>query len=386
MSVLSSLFPPAITSSYALVFDIGSATVGVSFVRYKKDSPAEALFVHREIIHYGESTRAEDVAFAMNATVQKAGRTAIETIGRLPHVPSSRYAVHAIIHAPWAASHSTRAEHTLPKETTITKPLLKEFVARHFTQDSLTDRTDFDSHVTHVELNGYVTSDPYGKKAKSLAVTLLTSSMASVVYESMLDAFWQILPEHTVTFTPFMYAALELSELFHNTESFTLIDVGGTYTSISIVEDRKAIATSASNFGTEHLLDAVTQGDVDGRTTARSELNMFLNNTCTPSQCRKLENILKPVEQQWATAFGDASAQLAQEHKLPTRTFITVARPYGAWFERITERFDFGQFSVTGKALVAEPVTLEHTQRRVFFKNAGEYDLALALGILFVKG
>lgn len=385
MGVLSSFFPRAITSSYALVFDIGSAHVAASFVRYRPTHPAEVLFVHRSTIHYGEDPSADDLAYAVNDAIQKTARRMLDTIGKRTDVPSSRYALHAIVHAPWASSSSQRSERALQKETTVTKKLLQQFVDRNITPNTNPARTQFDGHITDVELNGYSTANPYKKTAKTLAVTYLSSTMATAVYDSLIDAFWQVFPEHTVQLHPFMYVALGLSGLFDNAESFTLIDIGGTYTSISTVEGRTVTNSAAAAFGTEHLIASVTKGDTDSRAAAASELTLFLKNTCTPSQCRKLEDLLKPAEQEWARAFGDACTEIAQTHKLPTRTFIAVSKDYFPWFERVIERFDFGQFTVTGRSLCAEQVSFNKTGSKVYFVTPSEYDLSLALGILFVE-
>tara|TARA_B100000745_G_scaffold272541_1_gene200482 strand:+ start:8864 stop:10000 length:1137 start_codon:yes stop_codon:yes gene_type:complete len=374
----------ALSGKYIFVFDIGSATVGVSFAHYQRAKTIEVLFSHREPIHYDTDTSAESLGLYVSAAIEHAGKKALDTLSKRDDIPSDTFDVHAVVHAPWATSRSVSAERPLQKESIITKELLKEFVERNLPVESATDQVAFDSHITQVALNGYVTRNPYKKRASHIAITTLRSFMATPVHEAILDAFWQVFPEHDVHIDAFMYTVLQLAELFGEHDTFTVVDIGGSYTALTTVRNGTITANAWGSFGTDDLINAVAKGDTDAFTTARADIVRYLQNTCTPSQCRVIDGLLTPIENEWAKVFGDACATIRKVNRMPTKTFIIVHKDFFSWFERAIEKIDFGQFTVTGKPPHAEPLHIGDRGKIIHRTEGGRHDTALTLALLFV--
>lgn len=368
--------------SYALVFDIESATVGVAIAHYKKKDSIEILFTHRTRIEYKDAQGAEHLATAVGDAIFAAGDRALEALGRMPKAHKD-YSVHAIVHAPWANSQTQRADGVLPEEVPVTRELLQEFMAQHLPHTKTEGRVQFDQHITRIELNGYATTDPYNKKAKHIAITALKSTMADAIHAGITEALREILPNHDVHIGASLFATMQLQEFFGGNDAYTLVDIGGEYTSLSVIRNGTLAGSTSTSFGSEHLIRAVSSDDDEKRQTAVSELTMYLNNACTPAQCRKVEESLDSVEGAWVRAFGDASAKLSKLHRLPTKTFVTVGM-YGTWFERMLGKIDFGQFTVTGQPLEPRILLPENAQRKITYKEKVKHDALLALGVLFV--
>ncbi|MBL4644766.1 MAG: hypothetical protein JKX80_02785, partial [Candidatus Pacebacteria bacterium] len=369
-------------SSLALVFDIGSATVGVAIAKYKKGKPINVFFTHRVLINYGTDQSAKSLGGYVGTAIEKAATEALEQLGRLD--VGSDYTVHAIVHAPWTDSQAQRAEGVLEEETLITRELLQQFTVRHLPEQKVEGRIQFDRHITRIELNGYSTTQPYKKKAKKIAVTILKSSMSDSVHASILNAFSSALPNHDVHIDAFLFAATQLRELFAGNDAYTIIDVGEEYTSLSIVRDETVAGSAWASFGTEYLIRAISKEDAEARQSAISQLTMYIDNTCTPAQCRDTETALEKPEKEWTRTFGDACTKLSKIHRMPTKTFVSVDKHYGPWFKRVIEKIDFGQFTVTGRPLEAQLLSIEKAARSFSFAESVKRDSMLSLGILFV--
>lgn len=384
MAALS--FVPKISrAQHVVVFDIGSATVGVAIARYRReDKPIDVLFTKRVLIQYGEQQDAASLGTYVSKAIIKVAHEALDALANPAFNIGANYSVHAVVHAPWADTQAERAEGILEEETVITRDLLREFTQQHLPYKKIEGRSQFDRHIVRIELNGYTTSQPYKKRASKVAVTILKSSMANEIYDAVLDAFERTFPNTKVHLDAFLYAATQLRELFNDHDAYTIVDVGGEYTSISVVRDETVAGSSWANFGTEYLVRAVMQHEDDARQKAISELTMYFKNTCTPAQCRKIEAAIEKTEQEWVRAFGDACAELSRFHRIPTTTFVSVDKRFSPWFERVVEKLDFGQFSVTGRPLQAEIVSFEHANRKLTFREGTTRDSMLALGILFV--
>jgi hypothetical protein len=381
--VALSLIPSFKKTSYVVVFDIGSASVGVAIARYEGDKNIDVLFTHRELISFGTKQSADALGSYVAKTLGVVGEKAIAALGTLKGI-GGNYSVHAVVHAPWADTYSDRAESTLTKETIITREVLQQFVAHQISPTTIEGRVEFDRHITRIELNGYATTNPYKKKAEQIAITMLKSSMAEAVHAAIFNSFANLFPNHDIHIDAFLFATTQLEELFATNDSYTIIDVGGEYTSLSIVHEGIIAGSIWANFGTEYLVRAIARGDETNRQGAVSELAMYVNNTCTPAQCRKIEELLTDSERTWTKAFGDACTTLSKAHRIPTKAFVSVDKRYYPWFKTAIERLDFSQFTVTGKPFGTKIIPLEKAGKQLSFPESVKRDSMLSLAILFV--
>ncbi|QSH39579.1 hypothetical protein JXR01_01025 [Candidatus Kaiserbacteria bacterium] len=369
--------------TYSLVFDIGSATVGVAIARYSKGKPIHILFTHRELIQYGETQGATALGNYLADTIEKAGSKALEALGTLGDRDIS-YSLYAFAHAPWAHTRAQHVEGNLQSEVPITKELLQQFMAKKMPVSKVQGRTQLERHITKITLNGYPTLDPYGKKATHIAITALESDVSDVVHNSISNAFQNVFPNHRVSLDSFLFAATHLREFFEKSDTYTMMDISGEYTSLSIIRDDTIAASTWAGFGTEYLIRSLLTGEKTDRQSVVSELAMYIDNTCTPSQCRKIETALVSTEQEWVKAFGDACATLSKHSRIPTRVYISVDTRYGKWFKTVIEKIDFAHFTITGKPLQAHILNLDRTQKPIKYKEGVKQDTVLALGVLFV--
>ena len=97
-----------------------------------------------------------------------------------------------------------------------------------------------------------------------------------------------------------------------------------------------------------------------------------------------MEQALNKVEGQWVQAFGDACADMEKVHRLPATTFVSVDSRYGSWFEKMIEKIDFSQFTVTGRPLEVRMVSAEHAERPIRYGEHAKRDTMLSLAVLFV--
>ncbi|PCI90481.1 hypothetical protein COB18_00085 [Candidatus Kaiserbacteria bacterium] len=366
----------------ALIFDIDSGSVGVAIARYRSGKSTQVLFTHRELIRFGDKQDAESLAGYIAEAISRAGTKALESFGSLKL--RGNYSVHVILHAPWVDSQSQRAESILQTETIITPELLQQFMAKKIPETHTEGRIQFDRHVTNIELNGYSTADPYKKKAQSIAMTILESSMSEYVHGVINNAFAELFPNHEIHIDSFLFITTQLPELFKNNDAYTLIDIGGEHTSLTIVNNNTVRESAWANFGTEHLVRAISKEGDNPRPTAVSELTMFLSDMCTPAQCKTIEGLLSTVEADWTRTFGDACAQLNKSRKLPTKVFIAIDPKYSSWFISRIGRIDFGHFTITGNVMDAEIIMPDLIAPGVTFLETAKRDALLSTGVLFV--
>lgn len=377
------LLQPLARHRYACVFDISSGSIGASVVRYTHNKSPEVFFLATQSIQFNSPTSATSLAASLSKALRKVSLEVIDYIGKDTAIPSHGYTLEIVIHAPWSSSSSARVEKSLQKESTVTKKVLQQFVERNLPDTTAEGYIRFANHITSVELNGYPTANPYNKEAKTIAVTELSSTMAAPVHTALLEVLRDVFPETSPTLRPFIYELINSKHEAHPEDSYLVIDIGDIYTSLKSVSSTTITSSAAVEFGVQDVLLSISDGDSSKNAASASLLSMFLQNTCTPSQCRDIESKLSVAESAWAKNFGDACTQLTTVGKLPTHAYIVAPREYVTWFEHIVERFDFGQFTVTGKELHAEAFSADTLRHALTNHHKTAPNTSLALAILF---
>jgi len=382
--VATLLVHPAKRCAYACVFDVHSGVVSAAFIRKEHSNKCEVLCAQHTHIVFNEDTSAENLAKSIRSAIAKTASKIVEYIAREPALAHAHFDVHVYIHAPWSSSSSRRYEMRLPEPTLITKSVLRTHTRQVDIKEVPIGYTEFFRRITSIELNGYLTTNPYEKRAESIAVTILSSIMATPIHVALSGAIADAFPQQTCHITPFIYDVIRAQYDGEDTKSYALIDIGDVYTSIKAIRGKTIVNTGSLNFGTRDVLEPLMRTSADDRAHALSLLAMYTDNTLTPIKMKEIEHALASTEVAWIKAFGDACAKMSQRAKLPSRAYIIAPKEATAWFEDIVERFDFGQFTVTGKALQAEVISPVALRKAVTVKKGVTLSTTLALAVLFV--
>ena len=235
---------------------------------------------------------------------------------------------------------------------------------REFESDSADGRVMFDQHVSNIELNGYDTKDPYGKKASELAVSMLSSAMHEIVHQEVTAAIERVFPERAVHIDAFIRSTTQYASKLIEADEYTLIDIGGEYTTLNVVRGASIEQGARVQLGTLELLRGAS-GSEAADEAAKSALIMYLSNTCTPSQCRKIESLLKPTEKKWLSAFKDALYEAIKERSLPAVLFVSVDSRFYPWFETFLKREEFSSYTATKRPFSPQLIRADGSVRPV---------------------
>ncbi len=367
---------------YTVVFDIASGSIGTALV-HQQNQRARILFAKRLPLQFVQEHTADEFAALIARTIATAAELVRREIATHDLKPAD-YTVQALLHTPWAFSHSVAIDTHLENETPITRELLRSFVADTLKPDVPSGHTIFNQHITRIELNGYSTTDPYRKKASHLAASVLVSTTPTALHTRVTTALEEAFPAHTPSLDAYLYAALQLPELRDAPDDITFIDIGGEYMSVAIIRDAAVIASAQSSFGTTHLIRAVADENPDAHASALSLVTMYLANTCTPSQCRQVEQALTSVDTQWSEAFGTTAATLNKSNRLPTHTYVSVDQRFAPWFTHALGKIDFAQFTVTARPLEPELIDMARATHAVQLADGVPRDAALILAAHFI--
>jgi len=386
MVALSFFKKMSLLTQYIIVFDISSSSVGVAIIKKQRTAtPVNVLFATRVPIRYNTKTDAHSLGEYLSKAIKEAGTISLEALGKLSS-GHNEYSIQMVLHDPWIRSQSKNTKGKLQKEMIVTKKLLAHFIKKHSQKEKQIDGESLiNSHITQLFLNGYPTDNPYNKRAKQIEVISLSTSMNTIICSAIIDSLKQLFPSHKVHMDSSLLAILSSKQLFHSTEDFTLIDIDAQYSTVTVFGESQTQGTEHLNFGIQNLIDTLIQDGNMQKEQAKSELRMYLEDTCTPSQCKKIEQKLIATEQEFITTFGDVCTQLNKIHRLPTRTLVLINPAYTEWFTALIERIDFSQFTVTGHTLQVTPLDSTKIKNLVVLpkSNTHNNDLSLMVATLF---
>ena len=146
------------------VVDIGSASAGVGILAITASGPAAIVDYERVTLPFEDRTESAMIA-GIIASLSDAGQKLITRFATGPHKGHKISMAYAVIDAPWIRSQTVHAEKVFEKETHITGAMISETAGTALGMESEIDKNHLiESTVVRVELNGYPTGSPVGKK------------------------------------------------------------------------------------------------------------------------------------------------------------------------------------------------------------------------------
>lgn len=290
----------------------------------------------------------------------------------------------AVIHAPWIRSRTIAVERSFSEETAITDALIGEMAKEALTKDATLVREDIcEGSVVHIELNGYPTRSPAGKRAHQVKVVSLVSEMQRAHREELEHALRQAFPEIPLRWRSHA-RALTSAVREHDTDSrnAVIFDVSDDGSSISVI--RKHVLTEQKHIpdGVHALLAVIAPGG--SREEILSVLAMRERGVCDTAQCETIQTALTAAEPSITKRFGEALGEMAAQRRLPNDAYLIIHRDLAAWFAQFIARIDFAQFTLSSKPFVVKTLTADDLVSYAAFRAPLVPDLGIALAAALV--
>lgn len=373
---------------HAVIFDIASSSVGAALIthHHTKSTSPQVLYTCRTPINFSGGNGADHLANALAQATNTAADCIRIALSKLPKADKT-FDVHVISHAPWSDSISKTENINFQHKTKLTKGLLRKITHKYFPEATQESSNIISSRITQVTLNDYPVAKVLGNTTEKVSVTALSSSMHMLIKNTLISTISQALHSKQMYFDAYTNAVSLLTEradMENKHQDAMLVDVGGEYIGITLIKNGATVAKTSIDFGSNHLLRAIVAGTDMSINTARSKLKMFNDNTCTPTECRNISNMLSSVEEQWVNSFGDTCAILSKKANIPSTVFLSSSTDSYNWFTKNIEKLDFAQFTFTTKPFTVKPV-LDIEDVTKFYQHAQiRKDRRLLLESLFV--
>lgn len=340
-----------VKSELAVVFDVGSSSVGGALFLIQSNKIPKILFSVREQIPISQELNPDDLLASTIKTLKLvAGIIRMKGLG----VPKKIY---CILSSPWYASQTRiiKLERNTPFVFTakLAENLTEKEVALF--QEEYAMRGHSGDRVRAIELknmkillNGYVTHVPQNQKAKDIEMTMFLSVSEETFLTKVEEAIKAHFHVEEIKFSSFVMSSFAVArDMFVNKESFLLVNVGGEVTDISMIK-KDAIKESISfPAGRNFILRSIANDINDTISVAKSYLSLYKDGHMANTAPKKVENAINKVKSSWLKKFQESISNLTNDISIPSTVFITVDSELVDFFSEIIKTEEFNQYTLT---------------------------------------
>ncbi len=327
-----------------LIADIGSGGVGVGVFMLHKDAPSEMLLAERASASLDERDPAHLTIAALAQLGEVSGRVITAYHAKFPRGKRIT-ASYAIIRAPWSQSRVARAESKEDAERVVDGTLLSALAREVLAHEDAGNRARlFETSVVRVEINGYATTAPEGKRGTHVAVTALLSECEPSFTAGVEDALMK-----SSGMKPMRYsgtrALMSLVQRAVVPEECMIVDMTGEATDLVCIRAGVPAEHQIVSEGVHSILRRVAGAGMPAEALAL--IRMAGEDQCEDGACEDIKSKMAAAEPDLARLFGETFATLSGVRRLPS-TLALIAHPdLATWLAHFFSRIDFAQFTGT---------------------------------------
>ncbi len=329
------------------VIDVAAGGACVAICASTKDSPATVLATATSALSL-ESRTEEQSKAQIGEQVKEAAAQALKLYTSAGHnAPISE--AYVIVHAPWAHTSLSASEEHFERETLIQSALISAHAKKALADTKNIDVGNvLEASVIRVDLNGYATPAPEGKRAHSLRVTSVVSDCDAAVKVAIKGAVEQSFPVARISWRSGIRALMTFARESHLDTSFLVIDMGIEDTHIVSFRDGEMNQLIVPE-GTRTILSRIATGRPADEVAGY--LRMLSRDACSTDVCDALRQAVATTEPELVRVFGEAIGKIAAKNRVPNGVLLLVHPDLEMWLAGFLARIDFAQFTETSLPL-----------------------------------
>src|SRR3989338_390626 len=322
----------------ALVFDIGSSSVGGALLWMEDGGTPEMVFSTREdfpLEHNVDPNRLLGNAVkSLEIVSSKISRSGIGVPDR----------IFCVLSSPWHMSQirtisyqkNTPFIFTQELADNLIKKEISLFDGEHTKKYKPGEIRSIELKLMQVLLNGYPATSPFGEKAKELTLSVSISVSPEKVLRKIEEAVERHFHNPNIKFCSFAVASFTIGrDSFAQHQDFIMIDIGGEIADVSMVKKEVLRESSSFPLGVNFILRRIASSLNATLSEAKSLFYLYKNGHAEEKTKRRLEGVINDLKKEWRTNFEQSLAGLSKDISIPSVVFVTVDRDLASFFEEL---------------------------------------------------
>ncbi len=353
----------------AVIFDIGSASVGAALVGFSKDDFPKIFYATRHTMAVSKELHPD----TLRAEMLTALRSVAENVERegFPHVRFTFFSALQPIYtlfvlaSPWHVSQVRVMRKKNAKPFYVGRELVRDLIFKELNEFRALRTTPLpaeqknnsqeiiEADILDIRLNKYQTQDPLGKMTHDLEMTLFASSAERSLVEKITSAGHMLFPHAEHHFASFTFAFFNaVRDIWHEKRHYLLLDISGEVSDLSIVKDGRLLDTASFPIGMNTIIRRVALSLNISVHEAESLLAMHMRNHLGSAEAGRVQAILVDAEIEWLRFFSKELSGISSQILIPRDIFLTADDPLKSWFQNILSGNSFSRYAPTGNPFV----------------------------------
>jgi hypothetical protein len=359
-----------------VLVDIDSSSVGGAYAHFFPNKPPRIYFTARLPIEMkGGVSSNEDMFRALRTLTDvlvSSGAPVLHKETGSAHID----AVLASVGSPWQQTKiQVKTVGDGEKTFAFTRAVMEETMrsAPVKTPESTDERVSVGNLVIATILNGYETTNPFGKKAKRADLVVLSSTLPKKTIAQIQETLRQAYQTHALTYTafaPLIYTVFR--DMFPLEKDYLVVDFGGETTDIAFVKGSILVDVASIPIGTHIFSHAM-----HGQHANPGVIDLTRNAT--------LGVRVAEAEVEWATRVADTLKDFTSRHALPRTVFLLAGAENRDFAKRLLDSPTLHALWLSDEALRVIPVLPSQFTSLVETRGSASGDVTLALLALFYK-
>ena len=230
--------------------------------------------------------------------------------------------------SPWHTSRTKVISVNKKESFTVTEGLINEMVLKEALEGNKEEKGDLtvlENRVAHLKINGYTTTNPYGKTANRLDLSLY-ASLAPTSFlkkvEEVMQGHFSIAHISHHSFPLVSFSAIQ--KIFYNDRDFVYVDVAGEVTDVAAVSDGAIVGTSSFPVGKNNLVRKVADHFKTTPDLAFSFVKLYSQGRASSDLNLQIATLSGAVKEEWLAYFHQSTSEIYTTHALPSKIFLTI--------------------------------------------------------------
>jgi len=384
----------------ALVFDIGSASVGGALALFEDEKTPKIIYAVRKDMVFQEELDTERLQSVMLKTVaetaadiQQNGISHLKFTRLGSHIPRKAYCTLA---SPWHATQTRMIRLKKEKPFKVTRQFIDELITKEVdafkesedVKDQMGSKTGniIEKRLIQMKLNGYETPEPENKEARSLEAALFVSVSPKELLKSIAQEIRRTFAVREIEFNSFSLAAFDvLRNIRPETNDFLFLDISGEITDVSLVRSGVLMETATFPTGKRDIIRALAKTLETNMADALSLLRLYHAKNISAHHKENIRKALGSGAEEWTSQFQKSLAGLSEFFSIPSTVLFTSDKDLEGWFASLVAEEQFAQFTMTDKEFDVVPVDTALLNNFCRFSSRAVIDPFLALETVFAN-
>lgn len=330
-----------------IIFDIGSSTVGCAVFGVKENGKTHIYYSTRVSLVFQSHLQYDRFVKEMLRGLIEVS----EEVSRFLASPSNNLKVKTVscsLSSIWYVS-KTHFLSFNKKEAFLVSPRfvekMLERIEDHAKKEKsslwqnkhLEDPALIDKKLLSVDLNGYRTTKPFGKRATRIDLSLHLAFMSKIIRKYISE----VLDSHFRTNITFYSRVLStytvVRDCYAKTDRFLIIDVSGEVSDVTLVLQDVIQETVSFPIGVRTLMRLMAKKRNSTPQEALSLMRMVTEKNIDLNKDSNEFKLVQEIGNEWGDMLNKALGRFTSTSPLPQQIFMTAPQDTSRWFKQLLE-------------------------------------------------